>query len=77
MTLSIVVTAPEMEYSPWVLGVEDPKITLLQTCRELGVSVVATRRRVTDFLTGQTKSGDNFTNKFRYPFDSPKILVRS
>lgn len=35
------ITALKVEYSPFTLDIEDEKIGLLKTCRELGVSVVA------------------------------------
>lgn len=35
------ITAVQVEYSPFTLDIEDPKIALLQTCRELGVATVA------------------------------------
>lgn len=35
------IAALKAEYSPFMLDIEDDKIGLLKTCRELGVSVVA------------------------------------
>ncbi|KAH8659945.1 NADP-dependent oxidoreductase domain-containing protein [Xylariales sp. PMI_506] len=35
------ITAVQIEYSPFSLDIEHPEIGLLQTCRELGVAVVA------------------------------------
>ncbi|KAJ6573318.1 Aldo/keto reductase [Mycena sp. CBHHK59/15] len=32
------ITAVQVEYSPFTLDIEDPKIALLQTCRELGIA---------------------------------------
>ncbi|KAJ6607704.1 NADP-dependent oxidoreductase domain-containing protein [Mycena sp. CBHHK59/15] len=35
------IAAVQVEYSPFTLDIEDPKIDLLRTCRELGIAVVA------------------------------------
>jgi len=35
------ISAVQIEYSPWALDIESPQINLLNTCRELGVAVVA------------------------------------
>jgi aryl-alcohol dehydrogenase-like predicted oxidoreductase len=35
------IAAVQVEYSPFTLDIEDPKIALLKTCRELGVAIVA------------------------------------
>lgn len=35
------IAAVQVEYSPFTLDIEDPKIALLQTCRELGVAIIA------------------------------------
>lgn len=35
------IAALKVEYSPFILDIEDEKVKLLKTCRELGVSVVA------------------------------------
>jgi aryl-alcohol dehydrogenase-like predicted oxidoreductase len=35
------VAAVQVEYSPFTLDIEDPKIALLQACRELGVATIA------------------------------------
>jgi len=59
--LLIAVTAVQIEYSPWALDIEDPKIALLKTCRELGVAVVAYSPLGRGFLTGQIKSRDDFS----------------
>jgi aryl-alcohol dehydrogenase-like predicted oxidoreductase len=42
------------------MEIEDPKIDLLRTCRELGVTVVAYSPLGRGFLTGQIKSPDDF-----------------
>lgn len=43
------------------MDIEDPKISLLKTCRELGVAVVAYSPLGRGFLTGQIKSRDDFS----------------
>jgi len=35
------IAAVQVEYSPFCIEIEDPKIGLLEACRELGVAVVA------------------------------------
>lgn len=35
------IAAVQVEYSPFTLDIEDPKIALLQACRELGVATIA------------------------------------
>jgi aryl-alcohol dehydrogenase-like predicted oxidoreductase len=35
------IDAVQIEYSPFTIDIEDPKIGLLNTCRELGVAVIA------------------------------------
>ena len=54
------ITAVQIEYSPFTVDIEDPKIGLLKTCRELGVAVVAYSPLGRGFLTGQLKSPDDF-----------------
>ncbi|KAJ7271577.1 NADP-dependent oxidoreductase domain-containing protein [Mycena rebaudengoi] len=54
------IAAVQVEYSPFTLDIEDPKINLLATCRELGVKVVAYSPLGRGLLTGQFKSPDDF-----------------
>lgn len=54
------IAAVQVEYSPFTTDIEDPHIALLQTCRELGVAVVAYSPLGRGFLTGQVKSRDGF-----------------
>lgn len=49
-----------MEYSPFAMDIEDPKIALLKTCRELGVAVVAYSPLGRGFLTGAYRSPSDF-----------------
>lgn len=42
------------------MDIEDPKINLLNTCRELGVAVVAYSPLGRGFLTGRIRSPDDF-----------------
>ncbi|KAJ7119573.1 NADP-dependent oxidoreductase domain-containing protein [Mycena epipterygia] len=35
------ISALQIEYSPFVLDIEDPKVALLETARELGVTIIA------------------------------------
>ena len=50
----------QIEYSPFTLDIEDPKIALLKTCRELGVATIAYSPLGRGLLTGQIKSPDDF-----------------
>ncbi|KAG2178640.1 hypothetical protein INT44_001793, partial [Umbelopsis vinacea] len=52
------ITAVQVEYSPWTLDIETNG--LLDTCRELGVSIVAFSPIGRGFLSGQIKSFNEF-----------------
>lgn len=54
------ISAVQIEYSPFTTDIEDPKINLLATCRELGVATVAYSPLGRGFVTGQYKSRDDF-----------------
>ncbi|KAF7351048.1 Alginate-lyase domain-containing protein [Mycena sanguinolenta] len=54
------IAAVQVEYSPFVLDIEDPKIALLETARELGVTIVAYSPLGRGLLTGRFKSPDDF-----------------
>ncbi|KAG7440146.1 Aldo/keto reductase [Guyanagaster necrorhizus] len=54
------ISAIQVEYSPLVLYIEDPKLGILQTARELGVTVVAYSPLARGVITGQYKSPDDF-----------------
>ncbi|KAJ6506607.1 NADP-dependent oxidoreductase domain-containing protein, partial [Mycena sanguinolenta] len=54
------IAAVQVEYSPFTLDIEDPKIGLLATARELGVKIVAYSPLGRGLLTGQYKSPDDF-----------------
>ncbi|KAJ7123426.1 NADP-dependent oxidoreductase domain-containing protein [Mycena epipterygia] len=54
------ISALQIEYSPFVLDIEDPKIALLETVRELGVTIVAYSPLGRGLLTGRYKSPDDF-----------------
>lgn len=50
----------QIEYSPFFLDIEDPKVNLLTACRELGVAVVAYSPLGRGILTGRYRSPDDF-----------------
>ncbi|KAH9948862.1 Aldo/keto reductase [Amylocystis lapponica] len=52
------ISAVQVEYSPFTLDIEDPKIGLMQTARELGVAIVAYSPLGRGLLTGSIKSPD-------------------
>ncbi|KAM6492734.1 Aldo/keto reductase [Amanita muscaria] len=54
------ISAVQVEYSPFALDIEDEKLGLLKTCRELGATVVAYSPLGRGLLTGQFKSPDDF-----------------
>lgn len=47
------IAAVQVEYSPFTLDIEDPKVNLLKTARELGVKIVAYSPLGRGLLTGQ------------------------
>jgi len=57
------VAAVQIEYSPFSLDIEDPQISLLKTCRELGVAVIAYSPIGRGMLSGQYRSPDDFDPK--------------
>jgi aryl-alcohol dehydrogenase-like predicted oxidoreductase len=56
------ISAVQIEYSPFALDIEDPKIGFLQTCRELGVAVVAYSPMGRGLMTGRYKSHDDIAS---------------
>ncbi|KAJ6532851.1 NADP-dependent oxidoreductase domain-containing protein [Mycena vulgaris] len=54
------ISALQVEYSPFTLDIEDPKIDLLNTARELGVQIVTYSPLGRGLLTGQFKSPADF-----------------
>ncbi|KAJ5741369.1 NADP-dependent oxidoreductase domain-containing protein [Penicillium manginii] len=54
------ITALQVEYSPFALDIESPNSDVLDTCRELGISVVAYSPIGRGILTGQIKSTADF-----------------
>ncbi|KAK0440624.1 NADP-dependent oxidoreductase domain-containing protein [Armillaria borealis] len=54
------ISAIQVEFSPLVLDVEDPKLAILQTARELGITVVAYSPLAKGLITGQYTSPDDF-----------------
>ncbi|RIA99717.1 aldo/keto reductase [Glomus cerebriforme] len=58
------IAAVQIEYSPWTLDIETNGI--METCRELGITIVAYSPLGRGFLTGKYKSLDDFEqNDFR------------
>ncbi|RFU33212.1 hypothetical protein B7463_g3125, partial [Scytalidium lignicola] len=49
------ISAVQIEYSPFCLDIESPKLDILRTCRELGITVVAYSPIGRGMLTGQIK----------------------
>ncbi|KAK0646842.1 NADP-dependent oxidoreductase domain-containing protein [Cercophora newfieldiana] len=77
------IAAYQVEYSPWALEIEGPDGKhLLQTCRELGITVFAYSPLGRGIMTGQIRSPDDFDEtdlRRRFPRFSaenfPKNLV--
>ncbi|THH17698.1 hypothetical protein EW146_g3171 [Bondarzewia mesenterica] len=60
------ISALQVEYSPFTLDIEDPKIGLLKAARELGVTIIAYSPLGRGLLTGRYRSPDDFEeNDFR------------
>ncbi|KAF8642940.1 hypothetical protein AX16_009328 [Volvariella volvacea WC 439] len=60
------IAAVQVEYSPFTLSIEDPKVGILQVCRELGVTIVAYAPLGRGLLTGTIRSTEDFLeNDFR------------
>lgn len=55
------ISAVQIEYSPFALDIEDPRIGLLEACRELGVAVVAYSPVGRGLLTGRYATRESFT----------------
>ncbi|KAE8343188.1 hypothetical protein BDV24DRAFT_172953 [Aspergillus arachidicola] len=53
------ITAVQVEYSPFALDIEQPQIALLDTCRELGIAVVAYSPVGRGLLTGRYTSRES------------------
>src|ERR1700722_10597096 len=56
------ISAVQVEYSPFSLDIEDPQIDLLNTCKELGVAIMASSPLGCGFLTGVIKSRKHITD---------------
>lgn len=56
------ISALQVEYSPFTLDIEDEKIGLLKTARELGVTIIAYSPLGRGLITGQYKSPDDFAD---------------
>ncbi|KAF7299233.1 Aldo-ket-red domain-containing protein [Mycena indigotica] len=54
------IAALQVEYAPFTLDIEDPKIDLLRTARELGIKIIAYSPLGRGLLTGQIRSPDDF-----------------
>lgn len=57
------ISAVQVEYSPFCLAIEDPKIKVLETARELGIAVVAYSPLGHGFLTGNLRSKADVTGE--------------
>ncbi|KAH9947999.1 Aldo/keto reductase [Amylocystis lapponica] len=54
------ITAFQVEYSPFTIDIEDPKIGLLKACRELGIVVVAYSPLGRGLITGRYNGPEDF-----------------
>ena len=66
------IAALQVEYSPFTLDIEDPKIGLLETAKELGVAIVAYAPLGRGLITGQYKGPEDFE-----PDDFRRQIARS
>jgi aryl-alcohol dehydrogenase-like predicted oxidoreductase len=60
------IAAVQVEYSPFTLDIEDPKINILNTARELGIKIVAYSPLGRGLVTGQYVSTTDWHNSFGY-----------
>ncbi|KAL6230661.1 hypothetical protein BDW75DRAFT_248472 [Aspergillus navahoensis] len=58
------ISAVQVEYSPFALDIEDPRVALLETCHELGVAVVAYSPVGRGLLTGRYATRESITKDF-------------
>ncbi|KAL2835666.1 NADP-dependent oxidoreductase domain-containing protein [Aspergillus pseudoustus] len=58
------ITAVQVEYSPSALDIEQPQVALLETCRELGIAVVAYSPIGRGLLTGRYTTREPLTKDF-------------
>ncbi|KAH8826665.1 Aldo/keto reductase [Flagelloscypha sp. PMI_526] len=65
------ISALEVEYSPFTLDIEDPKVGLFEACRELGVKIVAYSPLGRGLLTGNITSPSQF-EKGDFRLDIPR-----
>ncbi|KAG2061318.1 Aldo keto reductase [Suillus hirtellus] len=56
------IAAVQVEYSPFTLDIEDPKLNILNTARELGIKIIAYSPLGRGLITGQYKSPDDFAS---------------
>jgi aryl-alcohol dehydrogenase-like predicted oxidoreductase len=54
------IAALQIEYSPFALYIEDEKVALLRTARELGITIVAYSPLARGLITGRFTSPDDF-----------------
>ncbi|RYP81308.1 hypothetical protein DL769_002037 [Monosporascus sp. CRB-8-3] len=69
-----------LEYSPFSTDVEDPKVGLLQACRELGVAVVAYLPLSWGLLSSQIRGPEDFgpgDGRSAYPRFSPENFPKN
>ena len=74
------ITTVEVEYSPFAMDIESEEIGLLETCKELGVAIIAYSPLGRGLLTGRFKSPADFdegdTRKF-LPRYSPANFAKN
>ena len=67
------VAAVQVEYSPFTVEIEDPKIGLLKTARELGVAIVAYSPLGRGLLTGNYVNPFPFSAFYLTPTDTSPV----
>ncbi|KAH8833037.1 Aldo/keto reductase [Flagelloscypha sp. PMI_526] len=65
------ISALQVEYSPFTLDIEDPKVGLFAACRELGVKIIAYSPLGRGLLTGNITSPSQF-EKGDFRLDIPR-----
>ena len=64
--------AVQMEYSPFAMEIESPTTQLLETCRELGVAVIAYSPLGRGMLTGKYRSAADFEDGDYRKLNAPR-----
>lgn len=71
------ITALQVEYSPFTLDIEDEKVGLLKTARELGVAIIAYSPLGRGLITGQYVSANAIMPRMEHVTDVVLVPQKS